>query len=55
MIGMGGVFCSPRDHMNVQVTEIKGSDSKDICNFNLTTFGELVKVIPFSTAGCYIN
>ncbi|GMY26627.1 protein NEOXANTHIN-DEFICIENT 1 isoform X2 [Fagus crenata] len=38
MIGMGGVFCSPRDHMNVQVTEIKGSDSKDICNFNLTTF-----------------
>jgi len=55
MVGMGAAFCSPREHMNVQVTEINIPDTKDICNINLTCVGELVKVIPFSTAGCYSN
>ncbi|KAK4597490.1 hypothetical protein RGQ29_015139 [Quercus rubra] len=37
MVGMGAAFCSPRDHMNVQVTEINIPDTKDICNINLTS------------------
>lgn len=37
MVGMCAAFCSPRDHMNVQVTEIKIPDAKDICNINLTS------------------
>lgn len=45
VIGMGATFCSPMDHMNLQVTEIKGLDTKDSCNINLTTIGELVNLI----------
>ncbi|KAF5449246.1 hypothetical protein F2P56_029714 [Juglans regia] len=36
-IGMGATFNSPRDHMNVQVTEWDDLDTKDTCNINLTT------------------
>ncbi|KAG2706472.1 hypothetical protein I3843_05G093300 [Carya illinoinensis] len=36
-IGMGAAFDSPRDHMNVQVTEWDDLDTKDTCNINLTT------------------
>lgn len=54
MIGMGATFSSPRDHTNVQETEIKGLDTKDACNINLTTIGELVKLMSLSTAG-YCN
>ncbi|XP_041011837.1 protein NEOXANTHIN-DEFICIENT 1 isoform X1 [Juglans microcarpa x Juglans regia] len=36
-IGMGATFDSPRDHMNVQVTEWDDLDTKDTCNINLTT------------------
>ncbi|KAE8023773.1 hypothetical protein FH972_009437 [Carpinus fangiana] len=39
VIGMGATFSSPRDHMNVQETEIKGLDTKDTCNIKLTTIG----------------
>lgn len=52
-IGMGAAFDSPRDHMNVQVTEWDDLDTKDTCNINLTTVGELDKLIPLRTAGYY--
>ena len=54
VIGMGVTFSSPRDHMNVQETEIKGLDTKDTCNINLTTIGELVKLISLCTAKCWL-
>lgn len=54
MIGMGATFSSPSDHMNVQETEIKGLDTKDTCNINLTTIGESVKLISLCTAECWL-
>ncbi|KAK9276526.1 hypothetical protein L1049_006060 [Liquidambar formosana] len=37
MIGVGTIFCSPKECMDIQVTEIKGRNATDICSFNLTT------------------
>ncbi|GLT64006.1 hypothetical protein SLA2020_365250 [Shorea laevis] len=61
VIGMGATFSSPRDHMNVQETEIKGLDTKDACNINLTTIvpasnykwkGPAIKMSLPSYSGC---
>lgn len=40
MIGIGTTSCNPKDHMEIQVTEIKDSATTDLCNINLPTTGE---------------
>ncbi|KAJ7957489.1 Protein NEOXANTHIN-DEFICIENT 1 [Quillaja saponaria] len=62
MIGLGAIFSSPRDHMDVQVTEIKCPEATDISNINLTTIvptlnfdhwmGPAIKMSLPSFSGC---
>lgn len=37
MLGVGSTIHSPKDHMDIQVTEIKVSDAADVCSISLTT------------------
>eukprot|EP00261_Vitis_vinifera_P036669 XP_019077912.1 PREDICTED: protein NEOXANTHIN-DEFICIENT 1 isoform X1 [Vitis vinifera] len=48
MIGIGNTFNSPKDCMDVQVTEIEGHTAADACSVNLNTAGELFKPIPWN-------
>ncbi|RVW29218.1 Protein NEOXANTHIN-deficient 1 [Vitis vinifera] len=48
MIGIGNTFNSPKDCMDVQVTEIEGRTAADACSVNLNTAGELFKPIPWN-------
>ena len=41
MIGIDFTFSNPKDHMNVQVTEIKCPNATDMFNISLTSTGEL--------------
>ena len=45
MIGIGNTFNSPKDRLDVQVTEIHGRTSADACSVNLNTAGELFILI----------
>lgn len=51
MIGIGNTFNSPKDCMDVQVTEIEGRTAADACSVNLNTAGELFKPIPWNIDG----
>ncbi|WJZ81794.1 hypothetical protein VitviT2T_001613 [Vitis vinifera] len=51
MIGIGNTFNSPKDCMDVQVTEIEGHTAADACSVNLNTAGELFKPIPWNIDG----
>ncbi|XP_019443837.1 PREDICTED: protein NEOXANTHIN-DEFICIENT 1 isoform X2 [Lupinus angustifolius] len=37
IIGINDIFCNPKDHMNVQVTNVKCVDQADSCNISLTS------------------
>lgn len=53
-MGLGATLCSPKNSMDVQVSEMEGPSATDICNIQIATHGELIFqiLVPFSTM-CY--
>ena len=45
MIGVGTTIHHSKDCMDVQVTEVEGQASSDICNIKLITDGEFMELI----------
>lgn len=52
MIGLGTASCNKKDHMEIQVTEIKDSGATDFCKINLPTTGECSQTGPSSCLLC---
>lgn len=42
MMGLGATLCSPKNSMDVQVSEMEGPSATDICNIQIATHGELI-------------
>lgn len=52
-MGLGATLCSPKNSMDVQVSEMEGPSATDICNIQIATHGELIFKFWYLLPLCY--